>query len=256
MVQPGFVIWSRQLNLRFSTGWVAAGYRQRGVPSHQYGSIRRVSICAHMRSQLILRYRHVKLNKKYPAVICFSFVPNQVCCFSSFPPARCGSLDFDKGATPPPRPPPPLLLLLLRVGCDCGWAPMDPKLAGNQLQTQPPTSSQALDVTAHIWTRKHARKNARIEAKARVGKSVIIMSDKMPDGISEYMSYKTQNTRIYGSKSSRMVDRIVEWSLMGVTPEKYIEMEREKKFIRKTWNKIIKMRKKIIIFFDIYIYLK
>jgi hypothetical protein len=56
---------------------------------------------------------------------------------------------------------------------------------------QPPTSSQALDVTAHTWTRKHARKNARIDAKAKVRKSVIIMSDKMPDGISEYMLYRT-----------------------------------------------------------------
>ena len=130
MVQHGFVIWSRQLNLRFSTGWVAAGCRQRGVPSHQYGSIRRVSSCAHMRSQLILRYRHVKLNKKISCDhLFFSFIQNQVCCFSSFPTARCGSLDFDKGATPPPRPPPPFLLLR-------GWAPMDPELTASKLQMQ------------------------------------------------------------------------------------------------------------------------
>jgi hypothetical protein len=63
---------------------------------------------------------------------------------------------------------------------------MDPELTASKLQMQPPTSSQALDVTAHTWTRKHARKNARIDAKAKVRKSVIIMSDKMPDGISEY----------------------------------------------------------------------
>jgi hypothetical protein len=126
---------------------------------------------------------------------------------------------------------------------------MDPELTASKLQMQPPTSSQALDVTAHTWTRKHARKNARIDAKAKVRKSVIIMSDKMPDGISEYMSYRTPEKlpekRILEYMADRvlewmlytgseyMLDRIVEWSLMGVTREKYIEMEREKKFIRK-----------------------
>ena len=71
----------------------------------------------------------------------------------------------------------------------------------------------------------------------------------MPDGISEYMSYRTPEKlpekRILEYMADRvlewmlyigseyMLDRIVEWYLMGVTPEKYIEMEREKKFIRK-----------------------
>ena len=137
---------------------------------------------------------------------------------------------------------------------------------------QPPTSSQALDVAAHTWTRKHARKNARIDAKAKVRKSGIIMSDRMLDGISEYMSHgapeKLPEKRILKYAADRvpewmpdivseyMLNRIIEWSLVRITRENNTEMEREKKFVRKKYGRIITMKNKIIdVFSHIYIYI-
>ena len=123
-----------------------------------------------------------------------------------------------------------------------------PRAHSKQAPNTAPTSSQALDVAAHTWTRKYARKNARIDAKAKVRKTVIIMSDKMPDGISEYMLYRTPEKllekRILEYMANRVLkwmlhivaeyilNKIIEWSLMGVTREKHVEMEREKKFLK------------------------